>query len=167
MMTGDAANHGYNRNLHEPRCDPVTPDHLIEVAFAFWRSALLLSAHDLGVFAALTKGPMDAESLIACLDLVADPAPEFLGSLVALGLLEESAGLYRNSAEVDRFLDPAQPGYIGTYLAMASSALREVTGMTNRLRAARVNETQRHTLAERMWEDIAGILRATGANEGT
>jgi hypothetical protein len=132
---------------------------------AFWQSAVLLSAHELGLFAQLADGPCDAGTLERRLDLRPDASADFLAALVALGLLERSGESYRNTPEARLFLDPAQPAYIGPWLAMASAALREMADLASHLRAASANEKEHASLADRMWADIADSLRAAGAHD--
>lgn len=143
-----------------------TPDRLLEIAVAFWRSAMLLSAHELGLFAELAGGPCDAAALEQRLGLRADATADFLDALVALGLAERHGEHYRNTPEASLFLDPTKSTYIGRWLAMASAALRELPDLTSHLRAAGANETTPPPLANRMWADIAEVLRSSGADGG-
>src|SRR5690242_10201833 len=101
-----------------------TPERLSDSAFAFWRSALLLSAYELGLFAELALGPRDAATLVERLGLRREEFGDFLDALVALDFVEESAGQYRNTPEVGLFLDPARPSYLGHSFAIASAARR-------------------------------------------
>lgn len=89
---------------------------------AFWQSAVLLSAHELGLFAALATGPRDAGTLGRYLGVSPDAIADLLDALLMLGLVERSEDQYRNAPEARLFLDPAQPSYIGRWLAMDSAA---------------------------------------------
>ncbi|HXT37651.1 MAG TPA: methyltransferase dimerization domain-containing protein [Chloroflexota bacterium] len=140
-----------------------TPDRLLDSALAFWRSAVLLSANDLGLFAELAAGPREAGTLERRLGLLPDATADFLDALVALGLVEHSDGYYRNTPEASLFLDPAKAAYIGHWLAMASTAMRELADLTSRLRPGDANEKEHRPLNNQMWADIAGILRVAGA----
>jgi methyltransferase family protein len=142
-----------------------TPDRLLESAMAFWRSAVLLSANELGLFAKLAAGPCDAGTLERHLGLLPDVTAGFLDALVALGLVERSGEHYRNTHEASLFLDPAKPAFIGHWLAMAGAAMREMADLTNHLRAAGANEKGHPSPADRMWADIAEILRVAGAHD--
>jgi hypothetical protein len=158
-------------NLQHPDATPashaemLTPDHLLESAMAFWRSAVLLSAHELGLFAELAVGPRDAGTLERRLGLLPDATADFLDALVALGLIERRGSHYCNTPEASLFLDPAKPGYLGNCLTMASAAIRELADLTSRLRAAGTNEEAQAPLADQLWADIAEILRAAGAHD--
>lgn len=100
-----------------------TPEKIFEIGFGFWRSKVLLSAVELGVFAEFAKAPLDLAAASARLSLHERSARDFLDALVALGLLDRQDGIYRNSAETDLFLDPAKPSYIGGLLEMGNARL--------------------------------------------
>lgn len=92
------------------------PDRLIELGTAYWASRTLLSAVELGVFAALAAGPLPVEELRDRLGLHRRGARDFLDALVALDLLDRDNDGYRNSAETDLYLDPAKASYLGGML---------------------------------------------------
>src|SRR6185312_11645942 len=128
-----------------------TPDRLLESAMAFRRSAVLLSAHELGLFAELAVGPCDVGTLERRLGLVPDVTADFLDALVELGLVERCGEHFHNTPEASLFLDPANPSYIGRWLAMASAAMREMADLTSRLRATGPNGKGPPSSADRMW----------------
>jgi Dimerisation domain len=164
ILSGSDSRHHARAAAASP-CDTPTPDRLLESAMAFWRSAVLLSAHELGLFAALAAGPRDAGTLERCLGLRPDTAEDFLEALVALGLVERRDDQYRNAPEASLFLDPARPTYIGRWLTMASAGMRELADLTTHLRVASANEKELTSLADQMWADIADILRVAGAHD--
>jgi hypothetical protein len=100
-----------------------TPDRIMEVGLGFWASKTLLSAIELGLFTELARQPGDLASLRERLGLHPRAAADFLDALVALGFLEREAGVYRNTAATEQFLDREKPSYIGGLLEMASSRL--------------------------------------------
>lgn len=88
-----------------------TPTRIANMASAFFESALLFAASDLGVFAALAKAQQaDSRQLADELHLDLRGATLLLDGCVAVGLLEKEGGLYRNSAEAAAFLVPGNPG---------------------------------------------------------
>lgn len=103
--------------------DELTPERISNLGMGFWASRTLLSAVDLGVFGALAAGPADLATLTTKLGLHERAARDFLDALVALKLLEREGGLYSNAADVDLFLDPAKPTYVGGMLEMGSVRL--------------------------------------------
>ncbi len=140
-------------------------DAVLDIAFAFWRATLLLSADEIGVFAALRDGPIDAATVQARLALDAESNDDFLASLAALGLIEGCTEGYRNSAASVRFLDPAAPEYLGMWLAMARAAQREMTTLTEQLRSAIRPETASAALGARMWAEITALLAGAASND--
>ena len=93
---------------------PATPQRILELAFAFRKSKALLSAVELGLFAALAEGPLDAAALAARLEVHERGARDFFDALLALELLDRDAcGRYCNAPDCALFLDHRQPTYIG------------------------------------------------------
>ena len=95
----------------------------METALGFMASKVLLTAVELGLFTELAKGPADAATIGRKLNLHKRGTADFLDSLVAMKFLERTDGVYRNSAEADKFLDKAKPDYIGGILEMGNQRL--------------------------------------------
>lgn len=143
---------------------PAAADRVLETAMAFWQSAVLVTAHELGLFAALAAGPRDAGALERCLGVRPGAVTDLLDALLMLGLVEQSDDLYRNAPEARLFLDPTQPSYIGRWLAMAGAAMREMADLTARLRAVSATEgsaAEPSSLSDQTWSDIAALLRTS------
>ena len=145
--------------------DGGTADMALDIAFAFWRATLLLSADELGGFAALTGAPVDAFTVRARLRLDAETSDDFLAALAAIGLIEGCAEHYRNSAASARFLDPTAPDYFGAWLAMARAAQRETTTLTGQLRGARRPAFSHTELGGRMRAEIAALLASADTDD--
>ena len=105
--------------------DTVTPDHVLPIGMGLWASETLLNAVELGVFTELARQPADLAALSQRLGLHDHSARDLLD---ALGLLERQAGIYRNTAETNQFLDRAKPGYLGGVLEMTNARLHPVGG---------------------------------------
>src|SRR6516164_4589733 len=103
--------------------DTVTTDPMLRIGMGLRASETLLSAVELGVFTELAREPADFAALSLRLGLHDDSARDLLDALVGLGLLERQAGIYRNTAETNQFLDRAKPGYLGGILEMANARL--------------------------------------------
>src|SRR5215813_7172133 len=102
----------------------ITYDRIMQTAMGFWASKVLLSAVELNVFGVLASGPLDVTGLRQRLDIHPRSARDFLDALVAQGLLQrDPAGNYSNSDEAARFLDPAQPDFIGGIIEMFNTRL--------------------------------------------
>ena len=102
---------------------PLSPEAITSLGLGFWGSKTLLSAIELGVFPALTNGPLGAEELRKTIGIHPRSARDFFDALVALGMLRRDAAGYSNTPETDLFLDPAKPSYVGGILEMANHRL--------------------------------------------
>src|ERR1044071_309432 len=97
--------------------DSVTPDRILELTYAFWKSKALLSAVELDLFTVLGNGPLDGTALAGRLKLDRRGAADFFDALVALGLLKRDVhGRYANQPDAAAYLDRRQPMYIGALL---------------------------------------------------
>jgi SAM-dependent methyltransferase len=101
----------------------LTPEPLLELGFGFWSAKALLSAVELGVFAALVHEPLSAEALGDQIGLHPRGRRDFLDALVSLGLLERDNGSYSNTPLTSQFLDPSKPTYVGAMLALCNNHL--------------------------------------------
>ncbi len=123
----------------------VTPDRILQLGFGFWGPKVVLSAVELGVFTELAKGAADLGALTTRLGLHPRAARDFLDTLVALGMLDRTDGTYANTADADRFLDRAKPGYVGGILEMANARLYPFWGhLTEALRTGRPQNEAKH-----------------------
>ncbi len=103
--------------------DEPTVDYIMQVAFGFWSSKVLLSAVEMELFTELAKEPEDLQTLTGRLGLHLRSARDFLDALVALGFLERTDGKYSNTAATGYFLDKRKPSYAGGLLEMANHRL--------------------------------------------
>lgn len=88
----------------------MDPNRIVDMASAFYESAALFAASDLGIFKALAElGPADLETLAAACGLDLRGGRLLLDACAALGLLEKEAGRYKNSPEAALFLVPGSP----------------------------------------------------------
>jgi O-methyltransferase/methyltransferase family protein len=101
----------------------TTPDHILQVAFGFWASKTLLSAIEMEIFTELAARPEAFAELSGRLGLHPRSSHDFLDTLVALGFLQRTDGVYSNTPETDLFLDKRKPSYIGGMLEMANARL--------------------------------------------
>lgn len=90
---------------------PPDPSNIISLASAFYGSNILFAASDLGVFGKLASlGEASGSDLARELNLDPRGAELLLNGCVAVGLLEKSAGLFRNTPSTAVFLVPGSPG---------------------------------------------------------
>jgi hypothetical protein len=154
--------------MNDRRCcgkdgDADAQARLLDMAFAFWRSTILLTADEIGLFTLLARTPSDPASVATHLGMCCEEAEDYLEALATLGLVSCQGGVYGNAPEAERFLVPGTPSYIGQSLAMARAAFCEAHAVAARLRAAAAAHPACPTLRERMWSDIAAILGEAGA----
>ena len=108
---------------HASTATEPSPETILQVGFGFWSSKVLLSAIELEVFTELARHSLPYAELQGRLGLHPRPARDFLDALVALGFLERTEGVYRNTPAADRYLDKAKPSYIGGVFEMCSHRL--------------------------------------------
>ncbi len=99
------------------------PSAILQLGLGFWGSRTLLAAVEFGLFTALAKGPLRYDELRHSLGLHERGARDFFDALVALGVLERSGEVYRNTPATDLFLDRTKPSYLGGVLEMAAARL--------------------------------------------
>jgi 3-hydroxy-5-methyl-1-naphthoate 3-O-methyltransferase len=87
------------------------PSHIMELASAFYGSATLFTASDLGVFGKLDEfGRADAATLARTLETSLRGTELLLNACVAVGLLTKDGNSYINTPEVSAYLVPGRPG---------------------------------------------------------
>jgi len=89
---------------------PPDPTAITQMASAFFDSAVLFSASDLGVFSELANGPADCRRVAGSLGLDLRGARLLLDACVAVGLLRKEGETYANTPETSAFLVPGSPG---------------------------------------------------------
>lgn len=98
--------------------DPITknhtqpnPQHIMQMASAFYESCVLFTATDLGIFDSLhAASNADAETIAEALQLSPRGTRLLLDACVAVGLLHKKDTQYHNTSEADAFLVSNQPG---------------------------------------------------------
>lgn len=109
----------------------MDPNRIVDMASAFYESAVLFAASDLGIFKALAeRGPSGLDAVASACGLDRRGGRLLLDACVALGLLEKEDGRYRNTPEAALFLVPGSPGD----LSGAIRYNRDVYGAWGRLK---------------------------------
>lgn len=98
----------------------LSHERILQAAFGFRASRMVLSALELGLFTELGKGPRSAAQLCRVLGLSARTGAHWLDALVGLGFLERDGdgveAIYLNTRESSHYLDRTSAGYIGAPL---------------------------------------------------
>src|SRR5690349_14389587 len=125
------------KNLIDPRVPSTirnkamasqpNPTTILQTAFSFWSSKVLLTAVELGVFTKLADRRLTGIELGEELGLHPRGIADFFDTLVAMKFLErEGDGVtakYFNTPEGELFLNANSPRYIGGILVMLSARL--------------------------------------------
>jgi len=82
----------------------VDSSRLQDLALAWWKSAALMSAVDLGVFTAVSKGAGDVEAVADAVGISPTNAERLVTVLCALGLLRREGDRLVNAPDAERFL---------------------------------------------------------------
>ena len=115
-----------------------SPEQILQVGFGFWASKTLLSAIELELFTELAKHPLAFAELQGRTGLHSRSARDFFDALVALGFLERTGDVYRNTAATDLYLDKKKPTYVGGVMEMCNHRLYPYWGhLTEALRTGR------------------------------
>ncbi|MCW7945651.1 methyltransferase [Streptomyces hygroscopicus] len=118
--------------------DATAAAGILRLGNLFCQSKALLTAVRLDLFAMLHTGPATEEEIRVRLGLHGRGLAHFLRLLIAMGLLREEAGRFRNAEGADRFLVPGRPGCVAGFLHGADLNLYPVYGrLTEALRTGK------------------------------
>lgn len=112
---------------------------LMALSTGFWAFKTLAAAHELDLFSRLEGGAgTTVADLAESLGLHPRPAEMLLTGCAALGLLEKTDGLYRNTPLSEAYLVRGKPYYFGGFVQMANKRLHAGWGeLTEALRTNR------------------------------
>src|SRR5437868_2748907 len=104
-----------------------SPDAILQTAFSFWSSKVLLTAVEYGVFSKLANRRLTGAELGAELDLHPRAISDFFDALVAMKFLDREGNgegaRYFNTPAGTLYLDQTSPRYIGGILVMLNARL--------------------------------------------
>ena len=104
-----------------------TPDAILQTAFGFWNSKVLLTAVTFDLFSTLGQGRLTGPEIGKKLDLHPLGAADFLDALVAMKFLEREGdganAKYFNTPATAPYLDRSSPRYIGGIPEMLNAPL--------------------------------------------
>ncbi len=93
-----------------PEAPETSPQPIMELASRFMESRALLTACELGIFTALGDHPRTSVDVAKALGLDGRGTDRLMNVLVSLGLLEKSAGMFRNGSLTLRSV-VGEPGF--------------------------------------------------------
>jgi precorrin-6B methylase 2 len=153
---------------------PNDPGPILQTAFAFWSSKVLLTAIELGLFTELSDRKLTMDELGAALDIHPRGRADFFDALVSMGFLHregEGAGArYSNTADGSMFLDCASPRYVGGILEMLNARLfRFWHDLPEALRTGKPQNEIKHGgkgIFEELYSDLPRLEQFMGAMTG-
>ena len=151
-----------------------TPDAILQTAFSFWSSKVLLTAVEFGVFTRLGDRRLMGKQLGGELGLHPRGIADFLDALVAMKFLgrdgDGPSAKYFNTPEGLLFLDEKSPRYIGGILVMLNARLFKFwNDLPEALRTGRAQNETKHGqkgIFEELYADLPKLEQFMGAMTG-
>jgi hypothetical protein len=152
----------------------LDPLPILQTAFGFWHSKVLLTAVEFGVFTKLAGRRLTGAELGAELQLHPRAIADFFDALVAMKFLSREddgpQARYFNTPEGSLFLDEASPRYIGGWLAMCNARLFKFwNDLPEALRTGRAQNEIKHGqkgMFEELYSDLPRLEQFMGAMTG-
>ena len=153
---------------------PPNPSSILQTAFGFWSSKVLLTAVELGLFTTLGDRRLTGEELGKELHLHPRANPDFFDALVAMKFLDREGdgpeSQYFNTPEGAMFLDAGSPRYIGGILIMLNARLFKFwNDLPEALRTGRPQNEVKHGqkgIFEELYSDLPKLEQFMGAMTG-
>lgn len=144
---------------NKSRTDTV---RLQKISKAFWESAALMSAVELGVFSAIAKGDNTIEQVAAAVSIEPVNAERLLVVLAAMELLTRTGDEFTNAADVARFLVEGEPSYAGPWMLFGKPRWQGWGELTQRLQTP---VSEQRVLG--MYDETFTVERARTYHEAT
>jgi alkyl hydroperoxide reductase subunit AhpC/ubiquinone/menaquinone biosynthesis C-methylase UbiE len=152
----------------------LDPSSILQTAFGFWNSKVLLTAVELGVFTKLAGHRLSGGELGAELQFHPRALDDFFDALVAMKFLDREGdgpkAKYFNTPESSMFLDEASPRYIGGILTMLNARLFKFwNDLPEALRTGRPQNEIKHGqkgMFEELYSDQPRLEQFMGAMTG-
>jgi len=159
----------------KPNAEPQPdPNLILQTAFAFWNSKVLLTAVQFGLFTTLGDRRMTGEELGAELGLHPRAISDFFDALVAMKFLDREgdhpSAKYFNTPAGSLYLVQTSPRYIGGILVMLNDRLFKYWhDLPEALRTGRPQNEIKHGqkgMFEELYAEIARLEQFMGAMTG-
>lgn len=150
------------------------PGPILQTAFAFWSSKVLLTAVQFGVFTQLRNRSMTGTELGAELGFHPRGISDFFDALVAMKFLEREGdgpeARYSNTPSAATYLDSHSPRYVGGILVMLNDRLFKFWhDLPEALRTGRPQNEVKHGhkgIFEELYEELPRLEQFMGAMSG-
>jgi hypothetical protein len=158
-------------SVTSPQLDPGS---ILQTAFGFWSSKVLLTAVEFDVFTKLGKRRLTGPQLGAEVGLHPRGISDFFDSLVAMKFLDRegdgSEAKYFNTPAGSMYLDSGNPRYIGGILVMLNDRLFKFWhDLPTALRTGRPQNETKHgqkAIFEELYEELPKLEQFLGAMTG-
>src|SRR6266699_5098125 len=152
----------------------LDPSQILQTAFAFWSSKVLLTAVEFGVFTQLGQRRVTGAELGRELGLHPRGISDFFDALVAMKFLDREGdgptAKYFNTPEGALFLDENSPRYIGGILVMLNARLFKFwNDLPDALRTGQPQNEIKHSrkpMFEELYSDLPRLEQFMGAMTG-
>jgi precorrin-6B methylase 2 len=150
------------------------PDPILQTAFGFWNSKVLLTAVTFGLFTTLGDRRLTSAELGEALDLHPRGTSDFFDALVAMKFLEREGdgahARYSNTPAGRLYLDKSSPRYIGGILEMLNARLfRFWNDLPEALRTGQPQNETKHgdkAMFEELYSDPEKLEQFLGGMTG-
>ncbi len=152
----------------------LNPAAILQTAFSFWSSKVLLTAVEFGVFTKLANRRLTGAELGAELKLHPRAIADFFDALVAMRFLDRDGdgpqSKYFNTPEGALFLDEKSPRYVGGILVMLNARLFKFWhDLPEALRTGKPQNEVKHGakgIFEELYADLPKLEQFLGAMTG-
>jgi len=152
----------------------LDPGPILQTAFAFWSSKVLLTAVEIGVFTKLSDRRMSGEELGVELGLHPRGTSDFFDALVAMRFLDRegdgAAAKYFNTPASTLYLVQESPRYVGGWLVMLNERLFKFWhDLPEALRTGRPQNETKHGqkgIFEELYAELPKLEQFMGAMTG-
>jgi O-methyltransferase domain/Dimerisation domain len=156
------------------QADHRDPTPILQTAFAFWNSKVLLTAVEFGLFTKLGQRRLNATELGNQLGLHPRGISDFLDALVAMKFLEREgsgpAALYFNTPSGELYLNRNSPRYVGGILEMLNARLFKFwNDLPEALRTGKPQNETKHGgkgIFEELYSELPKLEQFLGAMTG-
>ncbi|MEO6759996.1 MAG: methyltransferase [Saprospiraceae bacterium] len=153
---------------------PLDPGHILQHAFSFWSSKVLLTAVGFGLFTKLSTRQVTGAVLGEELGLHTRGISDFFDALVAMDFLERDGdgpgAKYSNTPASALYLDSTSPRYVGGILVMLNERLFKFWhDLPEALRTGRPQNEVKHGMKgifEELYEELPRLEQFMGAMMG-
>lgn len=153
---------------------PLDPGAILQTAFGFWSSKVLLTAVEMKLFTAIGDRQLEGREIARALGLAERGTWDFLDALVAMKFLARDGtgpgARYANTPEGRQFLDEASPRYVGGILIMLNARLyRFWNDLPEALRTGKPQNEVKHSgkaMFEELYSDLPRLEQFMGAMTG-